>query len=943
MAATVTDQRKAWMLDTILDKISERGGSMQVQIKLLLSKYDDDKSGELDMGEFRNALGDFLHGMDDAEFAALAETFDADGSGAVSIAEFEEALTKLAKDREEHGRQTSGGALTGVKTTHPPRPGTAGAPRKISDQARAAAEDAVVTQFFHQLRLRARTMANALDHFDVDESGLFDGASSEVVWRRCNDGEIKEILFKFSHGDAKRATKPPPKGTRAVTKLRNLLLDKFEGMGGNMRVAVKHTLGHYDADGSGELERGECVKALSGLLPGITDDQIGALFDTIDADKSETLTVDEITDFLINAQQSRESQDTSLAFADHRRGWTERAAAGEAGADDVGRPARAQLAQARSPEEYVDMLQHGVTHFPRTALFWRLYAEHERSLSGPASGLAVLEGGGSSALPWCRCDPELWRVACELRRDCGRREDELGPESKALGRAFERAVAVAGAAPDAAPLWRCYVDWCANAAPVSLRKKLRRSALERACLVPGDGTEEASGTPRATPTATSSASGASSSRTSAPAPKKSTATDLLPAETKAAALHYACGRRRVAAAYRAACDANAATRSCSWSSRRGAAKATTPFESPFDVDADGPSSRARPRGPRPPLERWRRPPPRRRRPCWSWRRARLSWTVWTAGEAEAALEALVDAAPLTDDPDAREGELDAAPWALLERHARRHGGKEAGRAVFARTQGLRASKKLSAKIYEAHAALELSMNGDVDAARRTFELGLSQRPELLLANDATYVLAYAAFLESAAGDAEAAAAVVERAVAAKGERDAPPALWDALASLAHRNATARNGAARRRRRQRAAAGKHAVGGALAPLWRDVASTRAAPLNAVDTAWRVREAVPATLPGSRDVRDARWLEARADGLLADEYDNGGLDADDLADDGGEGDGLFAALARGKLPEAFRRLADLAHRKAARGPAPPSKAVDVFTKRRAAAAKAVKVEK
>ena len=160
MAATVTAQRKAWMLDTILDKIVERGGSMQVQIKLLLSKYDDDKSGELDMGEFRNALGDFLHGMDDAEFAALAETFDADGSGAVSIHEFEEALTKLAKDREEHGRQTSGGALTGVKTTHPPRPGTAGAPRKISDQARAAAEDAVVTQFFHQLRLRARTMAN---------------------------------------------------------------------------------------------------------------------------------------------------------------------------------------------------------------------------------------------------------------------------------------------------------------------------------------------------------------------------------------------------------------------------------------------------------------------------------------------------------------------------------------------------------------------------------------------------------------------------------------------------------------------------------------------------------------------------------------------------------------------------------------------------------------
>ena len=48
------------------------------KITEIIELLDDDKSGELDMGEFRNALGDFLHGMDDAEFAALAETFDAE-------------------------------------------------------------------------------------------------------------------------------------------------------------------------------------------------------------------------------------------------------------------------------------------------------------------------------------------------------------------------------------------------------------------------------------------------------------------------------------------------------------------------------------------------------------------------------------------------------------------------------------------------------------------------------------------------------------------------------------------------------------------------------------------------------------------------------------------------------------------------------------------------
>ena len=74
------------------------------------------------------------------------------------------------------------------------------------------------------------------------------------------------------------------------------------------------TLGTYDTDGSGELEKQECVKALSSLLPGITDDEIGVLVDLIDTDKSETLTVDEITDFLLDSHKNRDAQETSLHF-----------------------------------------------------------------------------------------------------------------------------------------------------------------------------------------------------------------------------------------------------------------------------------------------------------------------------------------------------------------------------------------------------------------------------------------------------------------------------------------------------------------------------------------------------------------------------------------------------------------------------------------------------
>lgn len=102
---------------------------------------------------------------------------------------------------------------------------------------------------------------------------------------------------------------------RKIVKLRNLLLDKFDGMGGNLRVNVRRTLSKYDVDGSGELERAECVSALQGLLNAIQPDEIADLIDDIDTDKSQTLTVDEITAYLLAAQDGRDPQDTSLKLA----------------------------------------------------------------------------------------------------------------------------------------------------------------------------------------------------------------------------------------------------------------------------------------------------------------------------------------------------------------------------------------------------------------------------------------------------------------------------------------------------------------------------------------------------------------------------------------------------------------------------------------------------
>ena len=98
------------------------------------------------------------------------------------------------------------------------------------------------------------------------------------------------------------------------------------------------------------------------------------------------------------------------------------------------------------------MLQHGVEHFPRVALFWRLYAEHERATRGPEVAWKLLNENEEKALCWCRCDADLWRVAAECCRDAHPREERASESTELVGRTFERAVAAAGAAPEATEL-----------------------------------------------------------------------------------------------------------------------------------------------------------------------------------------------------------------------------------------------------------------------------------------------------------------------------------------------------------------------------------------------------------------------------------------------------------------------------------------------------------
>ena len=68
------------------------------------------------------------------------------------------------------------------------------------------------------------------------------------------------------------------------------------------------------------------------------------------------------------------------------------------------------------------MLQHGVEHFPRVALFWRL-SHAEPADAGPRGRLEVTKRKRREGFVRCRCDADLPCVAAECCRDAHPREE----------------------------------------------------------------------------------------------------------------------------------------------------------------------------------------------------------------------------------------------------------------------------------------------------------------------------------------------------------------------------------------------------------------------------------------------------------------------------------------------------------------------------------------
>ena len=87
-------------------------------------------------------------------------------------------------------------------------------------------------------------------------------------------------------------------------------------------------LRHEVASTASFPRRAECAKAFSGLVPGIEEKQVNLLVDDIDADGSQTLTVDEIEGYLLAAQTARDPQSTSLGLKPKKPFYTAEGARG---------------------------------------------------------------------------------------------------------------------------------------------------------------------------------------------------------------------------------------------------------------------------------------------------------------------------------------------------------------------------------------------------------------------------------------------------------------------------------------------------------------------------------------------------------------------------------------------------------------------------------------
>ena len=275
-------------------------------MKTLLTRFDLDNSGELEMDEFRSCPR--LKRLAGLRIwpAALRQR----GSG--GVIEFTAELTKLAQKRRTAAFLQRGRLRQ--KTTNTRRPRACGLrktdPSEFEGGGGLSFSEASKARYgcpacFDELRAKAKTLAfqSSLREDGIDgkllkrslerqrstpsathltaaqfEEALapFGGVFDEEnclparVWAACNNGNIEDIMSRF------RKECPSEERCPGRFEIEALLLDKFVGMGGPLRLAVREQLHVTGSSGNWTVPS---APAFSGLVPGIEEKQVNMLVD----------------------------------------------------------------------------------------------------------------------------------------------------------------------------------------------------------------------------------------------------------------------------------------------------------------------------------------------------------------------------------------------------------------------------------------------------------------------------------------------------------------------------------------------------------------------------------------------------------------------------------------------------------------------------------------
>ncbi|KAJ8599614.1 hypothetical protein CTAYLR_004687 [Chrysophaeum taylorii] len=375
MLEDLSSKRKEWIMRSLRGKLAARGGNLGSCLRRAFKKFDRNESGELDMEEFRLAMEEYLPGIDEAEFQAVARDFDADGDGVVSIAEFVAALSRSTEvdarpgshangldKRQARRRPIAGGVEQrrgaeffddGYNLAKDPAEedpaindcvdGLRHALRDLcAGLSERGADVRLLRRAFERHRPTPAARHLALGQFQAallpffgDDDRQYKKRALDRLWKKCDGGDYEHFIARFYERKTPSSAPPPPtpqrltKAERATLRLKHELLDKIDQhAGASFRVKVKRMLDKYDLDNSGELEREECERAFLDLLHGHTLADIRALVADFDADANNALSVDEIATSLVQCQRGRAPGTTTLSLNKKHPLWTKQGARG---------------------------------------------------------------------------------------------------------------------------------------------------------------------------------------------------------------------------------------------------------------------------------------------------------------------------------------------------------------------------------------------------------------------------------------------------------------------------------------------------------------------------------------------------------------------------------------------------------------------------------------